>query len=222
MAFTLKSMFDRPRKQKSVKKSMFWVQTRAFQLGLMACLIGLTACGGSTNQMGPRTPSGFKVTPGNAQVVLSWTANRESDMAAYVVFYGPASGALSNTSVINAPATTTTITGLTNGTPYLFAIAARNTAGATSGRTAGILGTPVAPPPPPAPPPPAPPITTHAVNHVSHRDLEAEKHRMAHGFSNQSPTTSHRDRQALQPANHEASTVLDGVFRQLEVWESAQ
>ena len=157
LGFTLKSMFDRSRKQKNVKKSMFWTRTRGWQLGLTACLIALTACGGSTNPMGPRTPSGFKVTPGNAQVVLTWTANREADMAAYIVSYGPASGALNNTSLVNAPATTTTITGLTNGTPYLFAIAARNTAGATSGRTPGILGTPVAPPPPPPPTPPAPP-----------------------------------------------------------------
>jgi hypothetical protein len=142
-------MFDRSSRTKSISH----VQTRALQLGLMACLIGLTTCSGNTSPMGPRTPSGLKVTPGNAQVVLTWTANRESDIAAYVVSYGPASGALNTTSLVNAPATTATITGLTNGTPYLFAIAARNTAGATSGRTPGILGTPVAPPPPPAPPP---------------------------------------------------------------------
>jgi hypothetical protein len=146
-------MFDRSSKQKNVKKPMFWASARAVQLGLMSCLIGLTACGSNTNPMGPRTPSGLKVTPGNAQMVLTWTANRESDMAAYVVSYGPASGALNSTSLVNAPATTTTITGLTNGTPYLFAIAARNTAGVTSGRTPGILGTPVAPPPAPPPTP---------------------------------------------------------------------
>ncbi len=153
LGFTLKGMFDRSSKQKNRKWFMFCAPTRACQLGVMACLIGLTACGGGSTPMGPRTPTGLKVTPGNAQVILTWTANRESDIAAYVVSYGLASGALNSTSVVNAPATTATITGLTNGAPYLFAIAARNTAGVTSGRSPGILGTPVAPPPPPAPPP---------------------------------------------------------------------
>ncbi len=120
---------------------------------LFVALIGiiLGACS-STPNMAPGTPQGFKVTAGDAQIALVWKANTESDLKGYIVYYGVASGALTNTIDVTAPTVTTTVAGLTNGTNYLFAVAAQDNAGNTSRKTTALQGKPV------ASPPPAPPI----------------------------------------------------------------
>ncbi len=67
-------------------------------------------------------------TPGT--VVLVWNANTEADLAGYRVHYGPASAPFS--SIISVTAPTATISGLTNGYTYTFAVTAYNLAGAES------------------------------------------------------------------------------------------
>ncbi len=117
---------------------------------LIAVILG--ACSSGVN-MAPGTPQGFKVTPGDAQVALVWAANKETNLKGYVVYYGVASGALTNTINVAAPTVTATVTGLVNGTNYLFAVAAQDNAGNMSRKTTALQGKPVAPPPP-APPVP--------------------------------------------------------------------
>jgi large repetitive protein len=112
---------------------------------LIAVIFG--ACSSAVN-MAPGTPSGFKVTPGDAQVTLVWKPNTESDLKGYVVYYGVASGALTTTINVTAPTVTATVTGLVNGTNYLFAVAAQDNAGNMSRKTTALQGKPVAPPPP--------------------------------------------------------------------------
>ncbi len=124
--------------------------SRTLFVPLIAVILG--ACSSSVN-MAPGTPQGFKVTAGNAQVALVWTANTESDLKGYVVYYGVASGALTNTVNVSIPAVTATVTGLTNGTNYLFAVAAQDNAGNISRKTTALQGKPVAPPPPTPPVP---------------------------------------------------------------------
>lgn len=119
-------------------------------------MVALCACPGPVN-MAPGTPQGLKITPGDAQVVMTWTANTESDLKGYIVYYGLASGALTNTINVSTPTVTATVTGLTNGTLYLFAVAAQDNAGNISRKTTALQGKPVAPPPP-APPPTPPPV----------------------------------------------------------------
>lgn len=120
---------------------------------LLGVLVALAACPGPAN-MAPSTPRGLKVTPGDAQVGLSWTANTDSDLKRYIVYYGLASGALTNTIDIAAPTVNATVTGLVNGTNYLFAVAAQDNAGNISRKTTALQGKPVAPPPPAPPPTP--------------------------------------------------------------------
>jgi Fibronectin type III domain len=119
--------------------------SRRLFVPLMAIILG--ACS-STPNMAPGTPQGFKVTPGDAQVALVWKANTESDLKGYVVYYGVASGALTNTINVAAPTVTGLVTGLVNGTNYLFAVAAQDNAGNTSRKTTALQAKPVAPPPP--------------------------------------------------------------------------
>ena len=65
-----------------------------------------------------------------ATVTLTWDANPESNLAGYTVVYGTSPGAYSTTIDIGNTISYS-ITGLTSGTRYYFAVRAYNTAGAT-------------------------------------------------------------------------------------------
>jgi len=89
----------------------------------------------------PGVPQSFTATPGDTQVVLSWTApasNGGSAITKYQYSYGAtASYAASWNDIPSSGAATTTytVTSLTNGTGYTFEVRAVNTVGngATSG-----------------------------------------------------------------------------------------
>ncbi len=92
----------------------------------------------------PGTPTGVTGTPGNAQVALSWAApasNGGSPITGYRVT--PYIGATAQTPVVFAsPATSQTITGLTNGTAYTFRVEATNAVGTGSPSAASAASTP--------------------------------------------------------------------------------
>ena len=73
-------------------------------------------------------PSALATTPGT--VVLVWNANTETDVAGYRVHYGTATAPYSSTVSVSYP--TATISDLTDGYTYTFAVTAYNTAGAES------------------------------------------------------------------------------------------
>ncbi len=105
----------------------------------------------------PATPTNPSAKPGDASVTVSWDANTEPDLKNYTIFWGASSGALMDSSAVDKAQTSKTITGLTNGTTYFFAVSATDTAGNASTRTASISATPVKPPPPSDTAPPAVP-----------------------------------------------------------------
>jgi titin len=94
----------------------------------------------------PSSPLSFVATPGNAQVVLTWLApssNGGSAVTDYVVQYSSNAGTTWTTFADGTSGTTgAVITGLTNGQPYVFRVAAVNLYG-TSEYTAFM--TPTAP-----------------------------------------------------------------------------
>ncbi|MCB0902453.1 MAG: fibronectin type III domain-containing protein, partial [Actinobacteria bacterium] len=107
----------------------------------------------------PGIPTGLTGTPGNAEVLLSWTAPGD-DGGTPITGYrietetdgGPWTTTTANT---GTTATTATITGLTNGTPHRFRVSAINTAGPGAPSTPTSTVTPI--------PTPAPPTSATAI-----------------------------------------------------------
>ncbi len=91
----------------------------------------------------PTAPTGLTVTPGNAQITLTWSA--VSGASSYTVSRSTTSGGPYTAVQSGVTATTYTNTGLTNGTTYYFVVSATN-AGGTSANCAQVSAAPVAPP----------------------------------------------------------------------------
>lgn len=92
----------------------------------------------------PAVPNNLQAAAGNAKVSLSWDTNTETGLKTYVVYQGTSSDDLTEQSAVNAPATTTTITGLENDTTYFFAIAAEDETGQRSSLSTAVSATPTA------------------------------------------------------------------------------
>ena len=91
----------------------------------------------------PVPPTNLTAAAGNGQVVLTWTAS--TGAASYNVYQGAASGGESSTPIATGiTGVTYTVTGLSNGTPYFFTVAAVN-AGGVSGPSNEATATPAAP-----------------------------------------------------------------------------
>ena len=97
-----------------------------------------------TSTRPPATPTGLTATAGDAQVVLTWNANSETNLSHYNLYRGTTSGSLTKIAEVAAGTLTYTDTLLTNGTTYYYAISAQNTGGQESARTAEVSATPAA------------------------------------------------------------------------------
>ena len=90
----------------------------------------------------PATPTGLVATPGNAQNVITWTANSESDLASYKVYGGTSSNPTTLLSTVSAGTQTYTHSSLTNGTLYYYRITALDNAGNETTYTSDVSSLP--------------------------------------------------------------------------------
>ncbi len=72
----------------------------------------------------PGAPSIVSVTPGNGQVTVTWTPGSTGGQP--ILFYEVQAVGSAGGCMVNAPATSCTVTGLTNGVPYSFTVFAGN------------------------------------------------------------------------------------------------
>jgi subtilisin family serine protease len=105
----------------------------------------------------PNAPTAVTGTAGDSSAALTWAApvvNGGAAVTAYAVYYTTNSGGTYTTVTANSgsAATSRTVTGLTNGTAYEFAVAAVNSAGTSVKSTRSAAVTPVAAAVPVAPP----------------------------------------------------------------------
>ncbi|MBI3617463.1 MAG: hypothetical protein HY210_04500 [Candidatus Omnitrophica bacterium] len=91
----------------------------------------------------PAAPVLSTATAGDKQVTLDWAA--ATGAAGYKIYYGTAPGVYGGTPITVGNITTSTVTGLTNGTTYYFAVSATNTGG-ESLRSNEMSAIPVLPP----------------------------------------------------------------------------
>jgi fibronectin type 3 domain-containing protein len=87
----------------------------------------LSSTESSSSPTGPQTFSISSATAGHTQVALSWGAS--TGATSYTVRYGTSTGSYPTTFATGVVGTTSTVTGLTNGTTYYFMVTAVNAAG---------------------------------------------------------------------------------------------
>lgn len=83
----------------------------------------------------PATPVGLAATPTDGGFALSWTANSESDLQGYFVYYGEDAAVPTGAGYVTAPAHSLDVTGLENGATYHYVVTAEDEAGNTSAPT---------------------------------------------------------------------------------------
>jgi chitinase len=101
----------------------------------------------------PGAPTGVVATAGDAQATVQWAAPAStggSAITSYRVTVSPGGRIVT----VPAPATTTTVAQLTNGTAYTFVVAATNAIGTGANSAASAPVTPTGTTTPPPPPPP--------------------------------------------------------------------
>ncbi len=130
-------------------------------------LLFVVACNGGGqpgDTQAPETPQNFSARAADGQVLLSWDANAEEDLAGYSVYQGEAVAALTAIATTDKDATSYTVSGLQNGRTYFFALTAKDVAGNESAQTAAQSATPTAA---------VIPDTTHVTDEATKRSLSA-------------------------------------------------
>jgi hypothetical protein len=120
------------------------LESRRMVIVMAGWALAVVACGGPSAPGPPATPTGLTAEPRDGAVLLTWSASAGPDVRGYNVHWGLTSGTLDETAFVAAPTTTHTVTGLTNGVAYYFAVDAEDGAGRRSPRSAAVLATPSA------------------------------------------------------------------------------
>jgi Fibronectin type III domain len=98
---------------------------------------------GPTDTIPPGIPQNLIAEAGDSQIKFSWTANTESDLKGYTLYYGTNASQITTPVVVLKPNISLTLTSLTNDAIYYYQLVAEDTSGNKSGRTITKNATPV-------------------------------------------------------------------------------
>jgi|GEM_PF-5685577 len=96
----------------------------------------------ATDTLPPAVPSGLSAVPGNEAIALFWMANAEEDLGGYKIYQSVDGGATWDSGTERGPVASYTVTGLTPGHTYTFAVTAVDTSGNESDKSAAISAVP--------------------------------------------------------------------------------
>ncbi|GHV88103.1 hypothetical protein AGMMS50267_04630 [Spirochaetia bacterium] len=96
--------------------------------------------GAAPDTTAPAEVSGLTATAGNGYVVLAWAAPADGDFAKAEITFSPAAAGVTQPVTVFAGTATCTISGLSNGTAYLFTV---KTVDTTGNKSAGTIATAV-------------------------------------------------------------------------------
>lgn len=119
-------------------------------LPLLALMLVLTACPSpatpaASDKDAPKIPEGLSAQAGNESLDLSWTANTESDLESYTLYWGNEENKLEQSKAVTKDVTVTSLASLANDSVYFVAISATDAAGNESEKSATVVATPFAP-----------------------------------------------------------------------------
>ena len=163
-------------------------------------LLFVVACNGGGqpgDTQAPETPQNFSARAADGQVLLSWDANADEDLAGYSVYQGEAVAALTAIATTDKDATSYTVSGLQNGRTYFFALTAKDVAGNESAQTAAQSATPTAA---------VIPDTTHVTDEATKQSLSAFESDGTLRFSAETPLLA-----GLEPGDVLASEPVAGA-----------
>lgn len=108
----------------------------------------ITRVSASAAPAAPSTPAAPTVTRGDTQASVSWTApaNNGAAISSYTLDYSSDSGTTWTTYSSSLSTTSAAVTGLTNGTSYIFRVLATNSAGSSAYSSSSTAVTPAAVP----------------------------------------------------------------------------
>ena len=109
--------------------------------GLIAFLTASSCFGPDPDTRAPDTPMGVIASADDGRVTVNWLAVMADDLAGYHVYYRAGSGGTEERSALLS-VTRYTVTGLTNGIAYLFAVTAVDETGNESERSSEVTAIP--------------------------------------------------------------------------------
>ncbi|WP_261300554.1 S-layer homology domain-containing protein [Paenibacillus andongensis] len=99
--------------------------------------------GGSDDRTPPAVPAGLQANAGIGSAALQWSAVSDADLSGYNVYMSADGGKTWNPALKAGNVTQYTVTGLTAGVTYTFAVTAVDTSGNESAKSATVQATPL-------------------------------------------------------------------------------
>ncbi|MFP3043577.1 fibronectin type III domain-containing protein [Treponema primitia] len=120
----------------------YFLNKSALFFALAVLVFSACASPSNSDTTPPGVVSGLSGNPGDSQVILNWSNPSDSDFDHVEITFNPQTAAVNQPIIVPAGASTKTITGLANGTPYTFTVISVD---ASNNKSAGVQTGPHSP-----------------------------------------------------------------------------